>query len=343
MELPSSRELELETLLRLRDTQVADLSDEVTHLRQFLASQPGPSTSDPVTLPPALVSVLLPHLHAAASTASGATSGSNTVTAALTQRARLLQEENDELYDLLKQGETGKLKEEVRGLRRVVERLEGALRESHQVITSLSTELDKSYETFMASARSISGNNSSKSYSKSPHTPYHPMPASHSMDNGTIISKLPPTGPRAYKKPRLSDSQASPSLRPHISLPAHKHSSSRGGDTREYASRRAPEGRGKSNHIKMDIEEDERARPPSPLYERDRDRDRDWGRDRDRGGGTKERERERDRDGHRAHRRNGNFSGNPSRGGPGRRPERVSASNESVSSGDRTLAERMGL
>jgi hypothetical protein len=50
------------------------------------------------------------------------------VTAALTQRARSLQEENDELYDLLKQGETGKLKEEVQGLRRLVEKLEGALR-----------------------------------------------------------------------------------------------------------------------------------------------------------------------------------------------------------------------
>lgn len=84
------------------------------------------------------------------------------MTAALTQRARLLQEENDELYNLLKHGETGKLKEEVRGLRRVVDKLEGALRgtrlyplsdllpknlpwgssppktESHQVISSLS-------------------------------------------------------------------------------------------------------------------------------------------------------------------------------------------------------------
>jgi len=50
------------------------------------------------------------------------------VNTALKQRARILQEENDELYELLKSGETGKLKEEVRGLRRVVVRLEGALR-----------------------------------------------------------------------------------------------------------------------------------------------------------------------------------------------------------------------
>lgn len=39
-----------------------------------------------------------------------------------------MQEENDELYEMLKSGETGKLKEEVRGLRRVVDRLQGALK-----------------------------------------------------------------------------------------------------------------------------------------------------------------------------------------------------------------------
>ena len=52
------------------------------------------------------------------------------MTAALTQRARLLQEENDELYELLKLGETGKFKEEVYGLRKVVEKLQGALQGS---------------------------------------------------------------------------------------------------------------------------------------------------------------------------------------------------------------------
>jgi len=75
---------------------------------------------------------------------------------------RQLQEENDELYQLLKATETGKLKDEVRGLRRAVAKLEGALKgmscvlatftfhvpyaqyypisptESHQVISSLS-------------------------------------------------------------------------------------------------------------------------------------------------------------------------------------------------------------
>ena len=69
------------------------------------------------------------------------TAGSNTVTAALTQRSRLLQEENDELYDLLKQGETGKLKEEVCGLRRVVDRLETALRGRFPVLRLKSADI----------------------------------------------------------------------------------------------------------------------------------------------------------------------------------------------------------
>ena len=98
--------------------------EEITALRQYLAKQPGPSTTDAVTLPPALLSVLLPHIHSAA---GSTTTTSSTVTAALTQRARLLQEENDELYELLKSSETGKLRDEVRGLRRTVAKLQGAL------------------------------------------------------------------------------------------------------------------------------------------------------------------------------------------------------------------------
>lgn len=87
-----------------------------------------------MSLPPALISYLLPHLTGAnkAAGTSPATStpgtSSSTVTAALVQRTKLLQEENDELYELLKSGETGKLREEVRGLRKVVDRLERALK-----------------------------------------------------------------------------------------------------------------------------------------------------------------------------------------------------------------------
>lgn len=71
------------------------------------------------------MSLLLPHLSQREATAA---SGSSSVTTALVQRAKSLQEENDELYELLKTGETGRLKENVRALRRVVQKLEGALR-----------------------------------------------------------------------------------------------------------------------------------------------------------------------------------------------------------------------
>ncbi|KAG6880381.1 hypothetical protein C0992_007792 [Termitomyces sp. T32_za158] len=351
MGLPSSRELELETLLRQRDSQLSELTDELAHLRRATLSQPGASSTEPVTLPPALVSVLSPHLQVS-QTASGMTAGSNTVNAALIQRARTLQEENDELYDLLKSGETGKLKEEVRGLRRVVARLESALRESDQVITTLSTELDKSYNTLLASARpSTSANNSTKSISQSPRAPYYPIspidPSSNlSMTNGP--SKLPPTGPRAYKKPRLSDAppqrtNAPPSTqhKPH-GRPTH-------GSTRDYAPS-ARRGRGTNSYHKMDVDEDQRARPPSTErereYERDRERERERGRNRDRERGGRDRE----RDGHGRHRRNGGGGGgrNTFSGGRGLRTghdhtQASPSANDSMHSGDRTLRERMGL
>ena len=151
MDLPTPRELELETLLRQRDAQLADLTvrptistavcpvltitriyarvslqDEVAHLRQYLPNQPAPVVTDPISLPPPLVSLLLPHINDRSD--ATAPSSSSTVTAALTQRVKVLQEENDELYEILKIGETGRLKEDVRSLRRVVQKLEGALR-----------------------------------------------------------------------------------------------------------------------------------------------------------------------------------------------------------------------
>ena len=98
----------------------------MTTLRRFLATQPTPSTSEPVTLPAPLLSLLLPYM---ADPLAAEPSGSsfNSVMVALTQRAKLLQEENDELYGLLRRSETGGLKEEVRGLRRAMRRMEGAL------------------------------------------------------------------------------------------------------------------------------------------------------------------------------------------------------------------------
>ena len=72
------------------------------------------------------MSLLLPHIIERSDATP--TSPSSTATAALTQRVKVLQEENDELYELLKTGETGRLKEDVRSLRRVVQKLEGALK-----------------------------------------------------------------------------------------------------------------------------------------------------------------------------------------------------------------------
>jgi hypothetical protein len=68
----------------------------------------------------------MPHIEAADNIT--ATSVSATVAGGLNQRMRQLQEENDELYNLLKTTETGKLKDEVRSLRKAVAKLEGALK-----------------------------------------------------------------------------------------------------------------------------------------------------------------------------------------------------------------------
>lgn len=325
MDLPSSRELELETLLRHSNTKIAELTDEVTRLRQYLSIQPAVSTTDSVTLPPPYVSLLLPHIHAGSSADQGS-SGSSTITAALTQRVQLLQQENDELYDILKRGETGKLKEEARGLRRVVAKLEGALQESHQVISSLSTELDKSYDEFMTQMRQT---NNVKSASRSPRNSYHP--GNHNTSSSG--SKLPPTGPRAYKKPRVSDSPASsPSQRPHASLPqsykSHNHSSryhDQDQSPKQSADSRAPRSNN-SNHRMVVDDEDSRTRPRSPS-ERDM-------KERHYRGNAREADR-RDRDGGR---RNGNFSGRQTR-----KFDRGNGGGNSYQSGDRTLAERMGL
>ncbi|KAF9226580.1 hypothetical protein BS17DRAFT_800603 [Gyrodon lividus] len=329
MDLPTPREIQLETALRKRDAQVAELTSEISRLHQFLAVQPQPATTDHITLPSPLVSVLLPHINKAVS--SGGSSTSSTVSAALTQRVRLLQEENDELYELLKHGETGKLKEEVRGLRRIVDRLETALRAQSKFwrlfLLNLRTELDKSYQSFQSSLRQKQTN----SYMHHPPSrdSYHHPPQPPSTSNG--LSKPPPTGPRAHKKPRLSDVKISPA-QSNASLPVSKAQA----PTKHEPSRSprilTPEVRPKSN-VKMEVDEDSRTRPRSPQ-ERDRERQhKERVRDRER---DRDRDRERERDRNRFSRRNG--TGGGSSGG-----RRSRGFNHSYTSGDRTLAERMGL
>jgi len=68
----------------------------------------------------------MPHIESQANHTTSSVSA--TVAGGLNQRMRQLQEENDELYNLLKSTETGKLKDEVRSLRRAVSKLEGALK-----------------------------------------------------------------------------------------------------------------------------------------------------------------------------------------------------------------------
>ena len=97
----------------------------MAQLQAHLPAQPNLSDTTPLSLPPAVSSILLSQL--STGVPGSALSNSSTVVAALTQRARLLQEENDELYDILRFSETGKLREEVRGLRRLVQRLQSAL------------------------------------------------------------------------------------------------------------------------------------------------------------------------------------------------------------------------
>ncbi|OBZ70258.1 hypothetical protein A0H81_09941 [Grifola frondosa] len=341
MDLPTPREIELETLLRQRDAQVAELTvcdargavadrtlttllpcarthqDEVSHLRQYLSAQPSPPTTEPISLPPALMTLLLPHI---TDHASNATPPANTVTTALIQRAKVLQEENDELYELLKSGETGRLKEDVRALRRVVEKLEGALRESHQVIASLSAELDKSHETIVMSGRQLNAvAPHARAHAHSPAPRHHQPPPHLSVANGS--GKPPPTGPRAHKKPRLSETALSPApsntslpIPPRLNL-SQANSTPRSG-SREW---RTSVDR-KPLPADMDVDEDQRSRPRSPEQDRERqrvrerqpERDRERERDRDKPRERvrereKERERERDRgrDRDRSARRNG--------------------------------------
>ena len=156
---PTAREARLETLLSERDIQLSELhaspsivslyptvshtfQDEVARLQAHLPAQSNPSDTTPLSLPPAVSSILLSQL--SRGVPGSALSSSSTVVAALTQRARLLQEENDELYEILRFSETGKLREEVRGLRRLVQRLQSALRRTYFPLVTKLIELTSS-------------------------------------------------------------------------------------------------------------------------------------------------------------------------------------------------------
>ncbi|KDQ29334.1 hypothetical protein PLEOSDRAFT_1076107 [Pleurotus ostreatus PC15] len=337
MNLPTSRELELEVSLRQRDAQVAELSDEITRLRQYLARQPGPSTTDPITLPPAYVSILLPQLDAASRPSS--TAPGSTVTAALTQKVKALQEENDELYQILQYSETSKLKEEVHVLRSSVTRLESALRASLNLIVpsqNLIKQFRRSGESFYCR--------------------YLGAAQSHLTSNGnarTTFSKPLPTGPKGHKRPRLSDTQASTGSSGSNPPPQRSY---RPSEPRGRSPRPHTDSHGKHrSESRMDVDGESRARPRSSIALA---RDRERGRGREERAHSKEHSHkdeakdvdegnDRGRDRTKAPRRNGNFNvGRPSGGSVGgassRKHER-SNSHRHSQGGDRTLKERMGL
>jgi hypothetical protein len=224
----------------------------------------------------------------------------------------------------------------------------------------LRAELDKSYETFLSSQRPKStrdANPRANSYSVSPSTRTSLLPGTlPSTPNGIASAKPPPTGPRAHKKPRLAEPHNSPprssGVAPYSIAKSHSHSSARAPSANN-------DDRGKSRLAKMEGEEDTRKRPRSPS-DRDMDRDRNRDKDKHRDGAKdkdrdrdrtrdreKDRDRERDRDRDRLPRRNGGHSSSGGNAGSsGSRKATGSTTGHagsSSSSGDRTLAERMGL
>ena len=177
------------------------------------------------------------------------------------------------------------------------------------------------------------------------------------MGNGTSGSKQLPTGPRAYKKPRISDAQMSPPPRPIAPLPSHKSQHrnhpniSPRSHVREH-SRHEVDSRGVSN-IKMEVDDAPDALPP-PTRERERNREREKNKERERG--TKERERDRgrewDRDSHKntGPRRNGTHVPGSGRGvggsglnRKGNERNHSSTHSHATDHASRTLQERLGL
>ncbi|KXN86417.1 hypothetical protein AN958_10279 [Leucoagaricus sp. SymC.cos] len=320
MQPPTAREARLETLLNERDSQISELhaSSYTVHYRSSVSSTSG------------------------------------LLYFAFTAVNDYPREENDELYELLRYSETGKLKEEVRGLRRLVQRLQNSLRQSHETINLLSRELDKSYEAYLSVAQPApSPQPSPRTYPPSPRANYT-TPAS---GNGSHGSKLPPTGPR--KRPRLSESNSHPftnSGKSH-STSSHNHyahnPAKRGADG--HPKRNDKDNRGGSDAnkgsrpSKMDVD-NERPVPSEPARGRDkntdREFDRDRGRDRDRGPKDQDHSRDRDRGPNSSNRRGGSGRGGGRRDRPGGSAFHGAGntSNNAYNvNGDRTLAERMGL
>ena len=233
-------------------------------------------------------------------------------------------------------------------------------------------ELEKSYEIVIPPIRPV--NSSSRHTHQVPShlqvpTSGNPNGNGHgSGSGGGALNKVPPTAPRAHKKPRLSETRTSPATSTNVLPRVQTHTSGRSAshhmDSPEDSpvqspdTRKAPSGKaetvmdeepervrgrerepGRSRDRERESERRSRHRSPAAPREprdrerhRERDRDRDRDRDRER---DRPRERERDRD--RTSRRGGGH-GRKGRSGAGGGGGGYSGSDR-----DRTLAERMGL
>jgi hypothetical protein len=233
-------------------------------------------------------------------------------------------------------------------------------------------ELEKSYEIVIPPTRPV--NASSRHTHQVPShlqvpTSSNPNGNGHgSGGGGGALNKVPPTAPRAHKKPRLSEARASPATSsnalPRVQTQTSGRSASHHMDSPEDSPLQSPDIRkapsakaetameeepervrgrerepGRSRDRERESERRSRHRSPAAPREprdrerhkeRDRDRDRDRDRERDR-----PRERERDRD--RTSRRGGGH------GRKGRSAASAGGGGYSGSDRDRTLAERMGL
>ena len=99
-----------------------DWQDEISTLRRKLPGASDPADDAAICIPPPVLALLAPLVAHGPSTSSSAPLAS-----AISQRLKLLQTENDELYELLRVSEAARAREEVVGLRKIVKRLEGLL------------------------------------------------------------------------------------------------------------------------------------------------------------------------------------------------------------------------
>ncbi|QRW16434.1 pre-mRNA-splicing factor 38-associated hydrophilic carboxy-terminal protein [Rhizoctonia solani] len=106
MALPSERELELETLLRQREKQISALTDEISSLRQKLPGASDPEDDAVISIPAPVLALLSPLVTHGPSTGTPAP-----LSNAITQRLKLLQTENDELYELLRSSAEARIAE----------------------------------------------------------------------------------------------------------------------------------------------------------------------------------------------------------------------------------------